>query len=44
MVVGVDQWHHREGGERLYGEVDREKERICGGIQWRVPVGVPVVS
>ena len=44
MVVGVDQWHHHEGGERLYGAVNREKERIHGGIQWQVPVGVLVVS
>ena len=40
MVIGVDQWHHHEGGEQLYGVVDREKERIHGGIQQQVAVGV----
>ena len=44
MVAGVDQWHRHEVGELLYGEVCREKERIHGGIQWKVPVGVLVVS
>ena len=44
MGVGVDQWHRHEGGERLYVEVGKEKERIHGDIQQRGPVDVPVVS
>ena len=44
MGVEVDQWHHHEDGERLCGEVDKEKERIRGDIQRRDPVDVPVVS
>ena len=33
MVVEVDQWHHHEDEERLYGEVGKEKEEILGDIQ-----------
>ena len=44
MGVEVDQWHYPEDVERLYGEVDREKEQIRGDIQWRGQVGVAGVN